>query len=331
MPNIITHVLFAQEVLKNETNTEIAAVIERNAHLYAIGANGPDFLFFSHAKPWEAYKSHALNHLGSKMHAGKVDAFYSEALRCVRRQTITDVRKDMMAYLFGHLCHWALDMVAHPYIFYRTGNCKGKSASYHHRMESMIDAIMLKEKRGIDIKDWHSYEICTFDEDMLKAIARIYVPCTKQVFDTEIRVHDLRETLISWRDVQKLLYDPNGRRYKALSSLERALRQKWKISGNIVPAQIDERYDVMNVKKRFWLHPCDQQISSNASFYDLYEEAVGIALQAIEAAYACIVEGAPAETLCNVLKDRAYDTGMSEGHEVRYFDIIYEEETNEAL
>src|SRR5699024_6731390 len=71
MPNIITHVLFAQEVLKNETNTEIAAVIERNAHLYAIGANGPDFLFFSHAKPWEAYKSHALNHLGSKMHAGK--------------------------------------------------------------------------------------------------------------------------------------------------------------------------------------------------------------------------------------------------------------------
>ncbi|MFR9254294.1 MAG: hypothetical protein ACLVJ6_01440 [Merdibacter sp.] len=43
------------------------------------------------------------------------------------------------------------------------------------------------------------------------------------------------------------------------------------------------------------------------------------------------MEGALAETLCNVLKDRAYDTGMSEGHEVRYFDIIYEEETNEAL
>ena len=40
------------------------------AHLYAIGANGPDFLFSSHAKPWEAYKSHALNRLGSKLHAG---------------------------------------------------------------------------------------------------------------------------------------------------------------------------------------------------------------------------------------------------------------------
>lgn len=52
MPNIITHVIFAQEVYKQEKNAEIASIIERNSHLYAIGANGPDFLFFSHAKPW---------------------------------------------------------------------------------------------------------------------------------------------------------------------------------------------------------------------------------------------------------------------------------------
>ena len=47
MPNIITHVIFAQEVYKQEKNAEIASIIERNSHLYAIGANGPDFLFFS--------------------------------------------------------------------------------------------------------------------------------------------------------------------------------------------------------------------------------------------------------------------------------------------
>lgn len=326
MPNIITHVLFSQDVRKNVKNNEIVAILERNIPLYEIGANGPDFLFFSHAMPWESYKSHALNRLGSNMHAHKINAFYREAIDCVARQTVTDVRKDMMAYLFGHLCHWALDMVAHPYIFYRTGNCRGKSASYHHRMESMIDAIVLKQKRGIDINDWHSYDICNFDEDMLKAIARIYVPCAKQVYGMDIKVHDLRETLHSWKDVQKLLYDPKGRRYKTIRTFEGVLRQKWKISGNIVPSQIDERYDVMNLKKRFWLHPCDSSISSNASFYDLYDEAITIALQVIECAYACIVDGQDVETLCDILKDRAYDTGMSEGHLMQYFDIIYEEE-----
>lgn len=331
MPNIITHVIFAQEVLSQEKNTEIAAVINRNQHLYEIGANGPDFLFFSHAKPWEAYKSHTLNHLGSKMHAQKINAFYSEAVNCITRQTVTDVRKDMMAYLFGHLCHWALDMVAHPYVFYRTGNCKGKSASYHHRMESMIDAIVLKDKRGMDIQDWHSYEICTFDEDMLKAIARIYVPCAKQVYGTEIKVHDLRETLDSWKDVQKMLYDPSGRRYKTLSAIESLLHKKWKISGNIVPPAVDTHYDVMNLKKRFWLHPCDPSVSSNASFYDLFDEAVQVALQVIQVAYDCIIEGEDVTALCDILKDRAYDTGMSEGHEMRCFDIIFEEDANETV
>ena len=56
MPNIITHTIFAQEVAQKEKDRDIAALMERGEHLYVIGANGPDFLFFSHAKPWEAYK-----------------------------------------------------------------------------------------------------------------------------------------------------------------------------------------------------------------------------------------------------------------------------------
>ena len=43
------------------------------------------------------------------------------------------------------------------------------------------------------------------DEDMLKAIARIYVPCAKAVYGVDVKVHELRETLESWHDVQKLL------------------------------------------------------------------------------------------------------------------------------
>lgn len=326
MPNIITHTIFAQEVFRKEKNAEIASVIERNPHLYAIGSNGPDFLFFSHIKPWEAYRSHTLNHLGSRMHAEHINDFYTTALACIRKQTVTAVRKDMTAYLFGHLCHWALDMIAHPYVFYCTGSGKGKNAGYHHRMESMIDAYALRHYRNESIREWHCYDTCTFDEDMLKAIARIYVPIAREVYHTDVKVYDLRETLRSWRDVQKMLYDPKGRRYKAIHSLEKALRQQWKISGSIIPSKVDERYDVMNERKRFWLHPCDDQIASNASFYELFDEAIDVALQAIDAAWRCIVEGADPALLCHVLKDRAYDTGMSGQREMKHFRIIFEEE-----
>lgn len=331
MPNIITHTIFAQEVAQKEKDRDIAALMERGEHLYVIGANGPDFLFFSHAKPWEAYKSHKLNHLGSAMHAEGINAFYAEAVRCVHRQTHTDVRKDMCAYLFGHLCHWALDMVTHPYIFYRTGDCKGKSAGYHHRMESTIDAIMLRRMRDEDITQWRSYELCTFDEDMLKAIARIYVPCAKAVYGVDVKVHELRETLESWHDVQKLLYDPSGRRYRLLQGAEKLIGAKWRISGNVVPACADPRYDVMNDERRFWVHPCDDQIVSNATFMDLFTEAQDVAVQVIEAAWRCIDEGADICTLTDILNDRAYDTGMGKGAEMRHFDIIYEEEMDETV
>ena len=166
MPNIITHKIFAEEVLKQLEKQDIRSIIEKHPQSYYIGSNGPDFLFFSHSKPWEAYKSHVLNHLGSRMHATHINAFYETALRCVKAQENIQIKETMMAYLFGHLCHWALDKTTHPYIFYRTGNCKGKSAGYHHRFESMMDTMMLEKYKGINIKEFPCYEICEYDEDI---------------------------------------------------------------------------------------------------------------------------------------------------------------------
>ena len=143
MPNIITHKIFAEEVLKSMTKHDIRSMIERHPQIFYISSNGPDFLFFSHIKPWESYKSHALNRLGSAMHAHGINAFYETAIECIRAQKHEDVKELMSVYLFGHLCHWALDKTTHPYIFYRTGNCRGVSAGLHHRFESMMDTMML--------------------------------------------------------------------------------------------------------------------------------------------------------------------------------------------
>ena len=326
MPNIITHKIFAEEVLKKLSKKDIATIIEKHPQIYYIGSNGPDFLFFSHVKPWEVMKKHTLNHLGSKMHAGHVNAFYKVAIENIMIQTDEAVKENMIAYLFGHLCHWALDKTAHPYIFYRTGTCKGVSAGYHHRFESMMDTMMLDKFKGVSIKDYPCYEICEYDEDILKAIARIYVPCAKKVFHTDVKVHDLRETLNSWYDVQKMLYDPNNIKYPILKGVEAVAHQPWKISGNVVKAKIDPRYDVLNEEHTLWYHPCDNTISSHASFMDLFNEAVDTAILVIEKAYGCIEYGAAIQNVLDVLKDQAYDTGMDGEREIKYYDIIYEQE-----
>ena len=330
MPNIITHKIFAEEVLKKMNKYDIASIIEKHPQIYYIGSNGPDFLFFSHAKPWEAFKSHTLNHLGSRLHSSHVNDFYELAIEKIKEQKDEDVKELMVAYLFGHLCHWALDKVAHPYIFYRTGNCKGLSAGYHHRFESMLDTMMLDKFKGVSIKDYHCCEICEYDEDILKAISRIYVPVAKEIFHLDVKVHDIRETLNSWYDVQKLLYDPNNIKYSILKGVEAMVHQPWKISGNVVKAKIDDRYDIMNEEKNIWLHPCDDRLKSNASFMELFDEAINVAIEVIEKAYGCIEYDANIQNVLNVLKDEAYDTGMDGDREMKYFDIIYEQEEEKA-
>lgn len=46
MPNIITHKIFAEEVLKQLEKQDIRSIIEKHPQSYYIGSNGPDFLFF---------------------------------------------------------------------------------------------------------------------------------------------------------------------------------------------------------------------------------------------------------------------------------------------
>ncbi|MEG0470036.1 MAG: DAK2 domain-containing protein [Longicatena sp.] len=161
-------------------------------------------------------------------------------------------------------------------------------------------------------------------EDMLKAIARIYVPVAKKVYHTEVKVNELRNALDSWQDIQKMLYDPKHIKYYALKSVETILRKPWAISGNVVKRKIDDRFDILNEHHTLWFHPCDDHISSNASFMELFEEAADIALCVIEKAYGCIEYGAPTTTLCEELQDQAYDSGMSGEREMKFFDIIYE-------
>lgn len=326
MPNIITHKIFAEEVYKKTNKKDIKDLIEKHFQIYYIGSNGPDFLFFYHALPWEAYKSHYLNEIGSRLHTEGINAFYESAVNSVQKEKDPYTKENELAYLMGHLCHWSLDMMTHPYIFHRTGNCKGLSAGLHHRFESVMDALMLRKYHDVDIEDYRSYEICAFDEEMLKAIARIYVPAVQHAFATDIKVYDLREALTSWGNIQKLLYDPKHTKVKLLKGIEKVIQKPWLISGNVVPKRIEETFDILNEKKTTWLHPCDDTRSSNESFQELFQRAVSQAVQLLEKVYGCVEYGADVNGLLQLLDDRAYDSGMKGNPEMKHFQIIFEEE-----
>ena len=80
----------------------------------------------------------------------------------------------------------------------------------------------------------------------------------------------------------------------------------------------------MNEEHAIWKHPCDDTITSNASFIDMFNEAIETAVHVVDKAYGCIEYGADSHTVLDLLQDAAYDTGMDGKRDMKYFDIIYD-------
>lgn len=323
MPNIITHTLFAQEIF-DKVDEAAHDLFEPRLQLLEIGSNGPDFLFFHGMNPKDFYKKSDLRVAGSMFHAAHVNDFYQKALISIRNEQDEDIKKDMMIYVCGHLCHWALDATSHPYVFYRTGPCKGKSAWYHHRFESLLDAIMLKVKRECTIEDFKFYEVCDVTKEQARAIARIYVVAIRQILGFDIKPHQILESLNDWHFIETLFYDASGDKLKALQTLETFTKAYNSLSGYIVPNHPDDPYDVMNLLHTRWVHPSDSSFVSTESFFDLYDRAQLLAMEAIRLFLAACQNPDLDEDLLLLIKDRNYNLGVSSQDEMTNFDLIFE-------
>lgn len=322
MPNIITHVLFGDEVLESLSEDK-GELFEGRKQLLEIGANGPDFLFFHGMNQKNFWKHTLLRKVGNQAHSHSTNAFYESALASIKKEEDEEVRNDMIVYLCGHLCHWALDSVTHPYIFYRTGNCKGQSAWWHHRFESLIDAIMLKVKRDCTIRDYKAYEICEASLEQARAIARIYVPVIKNIYKTDVRPYQILESLNDWCFIQKVLYDPEAAKFEALEKIEAPLNATSFLSGYFVPNEPEDPFDTMNLLHKKWCHPCDDTVVSTESFFDLYDRARSKALNAIRLLFIALEDEKNEGDFIHFINNQSYDTGLSTLEKMQYFDEVY--------
>ena len=315
MPNIITHGLFAQTVKKEIKDSQIKQCILKYPHEFMIGSNGPDFLFFYH---FFDKKGKLIRDYGSKLHSSHVNDFYIIACEAINQQEDEVLKEAMISYVAGHLCHWALDSRAHPYIFYRTGDCIGKSAYMHHRFESMMDAMMLKKMLNKTVRDYDYDQLASRSSLSIKAISAIYVPAINQIFQADINEKIIGQALKDWQKLNALLHDPMEVKVKFVEMYEKKVNIPWLYKGNIVPVTIDETYDILNREHKMWCYPTDNTRTSNESFMDIFKRAKELALECIDVMH-------DHEKLCALLNDETYDSGTQSGQEMIYFDLIYGE------
>lgn len=130
MPSTYAHYRFGQNVLEQLTLKQ-KRIIAEYPELYLIGLHGPDILFYY--KPLFANK---VNAIGYELHKHSGKEFFESA-----REVIFDQSKKApyLAYTYGVLTHFALDMTCHGYV----EEAIRRSGVSHTEIEVEFDRMLL--------------------------------------------------------------------------------------------------------------------------------------------------------------------------------------------
>lgn len=107
MPAAYAHYRFGKDVLDCLPSI-YKKTIEKYRELYDIGLHGPDILFY-----YKPLSSNPINKAGNAMHDQPADTFFSRMSDFFKT---CDEPEALKAYLYGFICHFALDSTCHPYI-----------------------------------------------------------------------------------------------------------------------------------------------------------------------------------------------------------------------
>ncbi len=336
MPNLITHHLFGEEILKN-TPSLLREIITSYPKEFALGCQGPDFFFYYNAWPWmNQKKAKKVAAMGGSIHKRLVESFFSALLEQISQGITIPLSEECkgsaipknflphakISYLAGLLCHWALDTTAHPYVFYQTGEISTKEGSInHHRFESHLDYLILKELRESPLAEYPGYKLIQYDPLTVHAMFDLYAEPLRAIHGYTLFRAQIQRSLKHFRAIQKALFDPKGRKFRLFYWIEQRILRVPYLFTSMITLPLEDSYDILNASHRGWQHPCTG-VESNASFMELFYKALSLGSGALVHLERYLGEGNP-EPLIAVIQDKSFETGLSGEVPMAYFNPVY--------
>ena len=130
MPTTYAHYRLG-EMVRKKLPEHMQQLIDRNEELFNIGVHGPDNMFY-----YNPVISSKVGKVGSRIHeeAGKV--FFTKAAGVIHK---CDKKEAHRSYIYGYLCHFALDYMCHGYV----GEQMEEKGLSHYEIEAEYDRRLL--------------------------------------------------------------------------------------------------------------------------------------------------------------------------------------------
>ncbi len=173
MPSHYAHYRFGAAVLP-KIPADLRRVVMRHRELYDVGLHGPDFFFF-----YNPLAKNRFSHLGSQLHLQSGNVFFTRVCRGLRLVS----SEESLAYLYGLLCHYALDSLCHPLV--NTQAEQGPAG--HTEIEMEFDRFLLEldGKTPPHTQDLSRHMVLT--PRQMQIVARFYPGTTEQTVSTGLK------------------------------------------------------------------------------------------------------------------------------------------------
>lgn len=315
MPNIVAHCWYGDVAITKSNTDRLRKIINKYHGVFLFGCQGPDPFYFYHRLPWQSQKNiHEVRDYGNIIHKNHI----SDTFRIFMEYTKETQNGEDIAFVAGFLNHWAVDHICHPYIFYETDSLTEKIGNAHQVFETMIDKGVL-DINGLKRSDYRTYKLLKHPDDAFDRIYEIYRRVFKELDNMDIEKEHVINSYSTFYSMQKIFYDPNGRKYKWVGLLENMVKAKGVATSMMIPNEYDSVTDPMNYRHEEWVHPCDNTIRSTESFEELAGKAAGIGIILMEKYERYLAGEEDIKEILDIIDDKAYDTGMKNHPKMKYF------------
>ncbi len=271
MPGYVTHYIFARDMYGKLTDPVLKENLYKNRAVYALGHQGPDIFFYY----LPAYVLHGHN-LGDMAHTKNTGAFYAALLESRSIFKRKDEQQIAEAYLAGFLGHYILDSTCHPFIYGRTHYKKNEKDyfSRHAYLETEIDSALLDLKLHQHRVDFHAENTIMLTLKQKRVVARMLHYAYQHTYNgLFVSRYTIFMAIFATQLGFRILYDGTGQKKVLFRFAEKHFLGYPVFSPLIANDTLIFRTDPFNMQHKKWTNPWDSSISSEASFFDLYEKA----------------------------------------------------------
>lgn len=312
MPDMLAHWEVAEKARRRLQPAALARLLDAQSDAYTVGAQGPDFLFYS--RVWSGDRTH--RNLALHVHQHRMrdvfEGFFAHAagLRAEERATA-------LAFACGYAAHLCLDAEAHPWIMYWTGDISERADPEqrtlafrrHGLLESSID-VMLRQRRSADPAWLRRSGLLRMSRAHAAVIARMFERVLGRVHDTDFTAADGRAAFRDMATIYAAMSDRRAPITRLLTALAPVIDRAGVMSctqlypDDPLPLVVD-----LATTRRRWYRPSLPEEPRTETFEEILELAVGETVRCLSVVER-LLDGASAGETADAIGDRDMLTGM---------------------